>query len=171
MSAPVALIIEDEPLAAKAIVSVLEREGIDVRVAFSLAEARRIASQVSLIIYDLHVEGGPFDLLRKLRDDGHRQPAIVYSGWKWTEELLLAAGGLGVVKWIVKGGRGPDGLADAIRATFGRAVTPPPPPPKSRGSEWDEPADTTVQRAAAKIRDSVNATTRIAGELRASRPK
>jgi DNA-binding response OmpR family regulator len=91
------LAVDDEPDARGFVSEALRRAGADVRIAGSVAEALEILSefQADVLIADVEMPGEDgLALLRRVREAGHKMPAIAVTAHSSVEDRLrvLAAG-------------------------------------------------------------------------------
>ncbi len=71
------LVVEDEPAIAESLAYSLRRDGFTVRLAATLAEAKRAIAGTDLVILDLMLpDGSGFDLLAQVRH-GTESPAVI----------------------------------------------------------------------------------------------
>lgn len=76
----VVLVVDDEPAIAESVSYALSRDGFEVRIATSRAEAESSLASADLVILDLMLpDGSGFDLLGNMRRDGVATPVIVLS--------------------------------------------------------------------------------------------
>ena len=84
------LVVEDNPDILRYLVLLLEQAGHRVRAAGSLAEAVEAAAAgpVELLISDIGLpDGTGLDLIRRLRDDRPRLPAVAISGFGSDDDI------------------------------------------------------------------------------------
>jgi DNA-binding response OmpR family regulator len=120
--APLILIVEDEPAIRESLGFALERQGFQVALAETLAEARAHAPQAALILLDLMLpDGNGLDFLRRLRKSSD-VPTIVLTSRDEEADRVLGLE-LGADDYVVKP-FSPREVAARVRAVLRRARPP-----------------------------------------------
>ncbi len=115
------LVVEDEPAIRESLAYSLKREGYDVDVAGTLADAERRLGDVGLVILDLMLpDGSGFDLLLDLRRLS-KPPAVIVLSSRDSEADRVAGLETGADDYIVKP-FSPREVMARVRAVLRRAV-------------------------------------------------
>jgi CheY-like chemotaxis protein len=87
------LLVEDHPITMQVMRKVLSAEGHSIESAGDVAAALELADQrrFDLLVSDLGLpDGSGHDLMRRLRERGHKFPAIALSGYGQAEDIRLS---------------------------------------------------------------------------------
>jgi DNA-binding response OmpR family regulator len=117
------LVVEDEPAIAESVAYALDRDGFEVAIAASVAEAELQAKSACLIVLDLMLpDGSGFDLIGRLRSSGQTTPIIVLSS-RDSEADRIAALETGADDYVVKP-FSPREVVARVRAVLRRVAQP-----------------------------------------------
>jgi DNA-binding NtrC family response regulator len=102
--APRVLVVEDDPVSARLVKAVAEKEGFDVRLAGTQTEALRLADEdePNLVLIDLQLpDASGLDLLRRLREERPAVPAVIVTASEDVQHVVAAMRG-GALDYLTK---------------------------------------------------------------------
>ncbi|WP_292290229.1 response regulator transcription factor [Marivita sp.] len=120
MSRPVVLAVDDEPAIRDLLRDALEREGLDIRCAGSIAEFEKMAARILVDVYIIDLtlpDGSGFGLVRSLRERGESGIIILSGRGEETDNVVGLE--LGADDYVTKPFR-PRELAARVNAVMRR---------------------------------------------------
>lgn len=133
-TAPLILVVEDEPGIASILTAYLQRDGLRAQHAADGLEALRLFRQIrpDMVLLDIHLPGmDGLDLLREIRTDG-QTPVIMVTAVADDVDKLLGLR-MGADDYVVKPFSPPEVVA-RVRAVLRRAQSQPAAPSRTGGS-------------------------------------